>query len=94
MTTVENRGGGGNTPLLAFQNEMDFIFHMASFYSGRLTDTIYNPLPFPGRGGAPIQTRSAPKACLHYTTQPPFISAADTSAVKDQLNATMCDMGE
>jgi len=48
-------------------DEMDFIFHMASFYSGRLTDTIYNPLPFPGRGGA------APT---------PFISAHTLRALK------------
>ncbi len=27
-------------------------------------------------------------------SQTPFISVADTSAVKDQLSATMCDMGE
>lgn len=42
----------------------------------------------------PFRGKAAAKACLHYKSQTPFISAADTSAVKDQLSATMCDMGE
>lgn len=86
-----NRGLGRRLAPGSFQNEMDFVFHMASFYLVRLTDTIYNPLPFPSRCVAAIQRR---KPCLCYMSQTPFISAADTSAVKHQLSATMCDMGE
>ena len=56
-------------------DEMDFIFHMASFYDGRLTDTIYNPLPLPDRGGAPIPQTPAAEACLHPAAPTPFISA-------------------
>lgn len=55
-------GWGRRLALGTFQNEMDFIFHMASFYLGRLTDTIYNPLPFPSRCIAPIQGKGRGKS--------------------------------
>lgn len=42
----------------------------------------------------PFRGKAVAKARLHYMSQTLFISEADTSAVKDQLSATMCDMGE
>lgn len=59
---TEKNTQAGHSWCLLSQNEMDFIFHMASFYSGRINDTIYSPLPFPCRGGAPIQQRAAQSA--------------------------------
>lgn len=60
-------------------DEMDFIFHMASLYSGRQTDILYSPLLFPGCGSAAMQQKSAAWAHLHYMTAGPLISAAHTS---------------